>query len=140
MCKKDRYFVRLDPEILGHETYTHESEDGTLRAWDVTVGNAIAQDGRPIEVFSLIDHEVTREKIEQLYVNMDWEYAKTTDITAPLLFIPLENTILLIDGWHRLALASTLNLLEMPMFLLTQEEADSILWLCLPPGHSALWR
>lgn len=38
--------IALPP--MDHLTFSHEAPDGTLRAWDVTWGNAIAEDGHPI--------------------------------------------------------------------------------------------
>ena len=123
-----------------HETYIHEAPDGTLRAYDVTVANQRVQDGREMLLFSLIDHEVTLEKIHELYEGLDEEYALTTDLTKPLLFLPLGEETLLVDGWHRLAKAAILGIPELPIYLLSQADADAIQWLELPPGHGLLWK
>ena len=136
MCVKTCYYMRLDSLMMAHESFSHEAKDGTLRAWDVTEGNAIVRDGRPTEIFSLIEHEVTREKIDAIYNNLDWEYAKTTDTTKPLLVAPFQGEILLLDGWHRLSRAVIEGIDELPMYLLTEEEAERIQWLCLPSKYA----
>lgn len=123
---------------LDHITFSHEAPDGTLRAWDVTQGNEIART-HPIMTFRPTDFQMTLEWIQQNYETLDWEYAKTTDLTKPLLIIPFgEQEILIIDGWHRLARAVLEGIEELPMVLLTQEEADSVQWLHLPPEYALM--
>lgn len=131
-------WLRVPP--LLHETFTHETHDGRLRAWDVTLGNRIARDGRTQMLFPLEEHGVTPEKVLSLYEGLDQERAQTADLSRPLLFVPLGDETLLIDGWRRLFLAAQLGLDALPMFLLTQAEADAIQWLELPPGHGVDWR
>lgn len=129
---KNALVIVLPP--LNHMTFSHEAPDGTLRAWDVTQGNEIAK-AHSIMTFRPTDFEMTLEWIVQNYESLDWEYAKTTDLTKPILVIPFgECEILLIDGWHRLARAVLEKVEELPMVLLTQDEADSIQWLELPVG------
>ena len=125
---------------LEHLAFIHEGPDGTTRAWDITRGNAIAADGRPTETFSLTDHGVTLDFIKQNYVEIDLTYALITDLTRPLLVIPLGEEILILDGWHRLARAAIEGMKTLPMRLLTEEEADSIQWLELPAGHGIEWK
>lgn len=125
---------------LHHQTYTHEATDGTLRAWDVTRGNEIAADGREPLLFSLEEQGVTVEKIAALYPDIDQAYAMTTDLSRPLLFIPFFGEVLLIDGFHRLWRAARTGIPVLPIYLLSEEEATSIQWLQLPPGHGLNWR
>jgi hypothetical protein len=73
---------------LHHVTFTHEAPDGTLRAWDVTRAQQIVEDGRSPMRFSLSDHGVTVEKIRELYADIDEEYAMTSYLARPLIFIP----------------------------------------------------
>jgi hypothetical protein len=123
---------------LNHITFSYESDDGSLRAWDVTRGNEIARN-HPLQTFRPAQFDMTPEWINQNYKELDWEYAKTTDLSNPLLVIPFsDEEILLIDGWHRLARAVMEGVEELPMVLLTQEEADSIQWLHLPPEYSGM--
>ena len=126
--------IALPP--MDHITFSHEAPDGTLRAWDVTRGNAIAADGRPTLPFRLADYDITLEWIQQNYQEIDLEYARTTDMTRPFLVIPFgRDECLIVDGWHRLTRAVMESVEELPMYLLTREEARSIQWLELPPGH-----
>lgn len=79
---------------------------------------------------------MTLEWIQQNYEGIDLDYARTTDLARPLLLIPFgESEILLIDGWHRLARAVLEGVEELPMYLLTEEEAKAIQWLELPSGR-----
>lgn len=126
---------------LDHLTYVHEAEDGTLRAWDVTEGNKLAQDGRKPMVFSLAEHAVTLEKIRSLYEGLDEEYARTADLSRPLLAILFAGEeLLILDGWHRLARAVLEGIEELPLLLLNEAEADAIQWLELPSGHGLPWK
>lgn len=43
------------------------------------------------------------------------------------------------DGWHRLLKAALLGVDVLLAYILTQEEADSILVLKLPPGKGVDW-
>ena len=125
---------------MEHLAFVHESPDGSLRAFDITRGNALVADGRKTEIFSLADHGVTMAFIYQNYEEINLEYAITTDLSRPLLFLPLHNARLLADGWHRLARAVMEGIEELPMYMLSQEEADSIQWLELPAGHGVEWK
>src|SRR5437660_746281 len=87
--------------VLGHMGYEHTDEHGAIRLWDVTEGNKIASSGHQRMVFSLEELGMTEEKIHECYRGIDEEYALTTDLTKPLLFIPFFQCCLLIDGWHR---------------------------------------
>ena len=125
---------------LHHQSFTHEAPDGTLRAWDVTRAMEILEDGRQPMLFSLSEHGVTVEKVRELYPDVDEEYAMSCNVNVPLIFIPFFGQCLLIDGWHRLFHAARRGLSDVLIYLLTQEEADSIQWLELPPGHGLRWR
>jgi hypothetical protein len=74
---------------------------------------------------------------------MDIDHVLTCDLSVPLLFVPFAGRHQLVDGWHRLARAliegETLGLAELPAFLLTQEEADSLL-LFRPNGNAKVNR
>lgn len=124
---------------LHHVTYTHEAADGTRRAWDVTRGNQIAADGRVPMLFGLAEHGITPEKVRVLYHGLNEAYAMTTDPSKPLLMIPFSGEFLIVDGWHRLFKAAVLGVPDVLIYLLTQEEADAIQWLELPPGHGLGW-
>lgn len=114
---------------LRDEAFSHVAANGTLRAWNVTRGNEIASGGHELMLFPLAYHGVTPEKVQGLYDGIDAERAMEADLARPLLFIPFFGEMLLIDGWHRLYKAACLGVEELPMYLLTQEEADSICFL-----------
>ncbi len=131
------HLVELPP--LWHRSYQHVAEDGTLRVWDVTEGLRIASDGRAPITFSLYEHQVSAAAIEAMYDGLDRSYAMGTDLTEPLLLIPFLGGLLVIDGNHRLWKAAELGVEELPAYLLTQEEAEQICILELPPGHPLNW-
>ncbi|MBC7527894.1 MAG: hypothetical protein H7308_10120, partial [Chthonomonadaceae bacterium] len=64
----------------------------------------------------------------------------TRDLSKPLIAVPQEERLLIIDGWPRLLRAVLEEVEELPLHLLTQEEADAALWLELPPGAGVQWR
>ena len=125
---------------LNHLTFVHEAPDGRVRAWDVTAAGQIVADGRKPGRFSLKDYRVTLEFILEHYEGIDEAYARTRDLSKPLIAVPQEERLLIIDGWHRLLRAVLEEVEELPLHLLTQEEADAALWLELPPGAGVQWR
>ena len=68
--------------------------------------------GRQPLTFFPGDHGLTVEYLQEQYPDLDLDYAKTTDVTRPILFVPFEGgTSVLIDGWHRaLRLASLISI------------------------------
>jgi DNA repair protein RadC len=112
-----------------HQTYEHTDGHGTIRAWDVTAGLRIAADGRPTVPFNLRELDLTIERIETLYQGIDSNYAMSTNLSRPLLYIPFFGAILVIDGWHRMWKAANLGIPELSVWRLNKEEADSIKWL-----------
>lgn len=120
---------------LHHVTFEHTAPDGTLRVWDVTEGNRIAAKGHALLDFPLGYHGMTEDKVRELYRGIDEEYAMATDLSKPLLLIPLGEECLIIDGWHRLFHAARLGLSGLPAYFLEPEEADAILLLEQPPGQ-----
>ena len=118
---------------LDHVSFTHTATDGTQRAWDVTEALRIVADGRSPMLFNLPDHSVTVETILRFYPDLDESYAISADLARPLLFIPFFGENLLIDGWHRLYKAANLEVPDVLIYLLSQEEADRIKWLEIPP-------
>ncbi|MBC7526466.1 MAG: hypothetical protein H7308_02855, partial [Chthonomonadaceae bacterium] len=87
-------------------------------------GNQIADGRKPIR-FSLKAYEVTLEFILEHYEGIDEAYAHTRDLSKPLIAVPQEERLLIIDGWHRLLRAVLEEVEELPLYLLTQEEADA---------------
>ena len=115
------------------ETFTHKGADGMLRVWDVTRGHEIAQRDHELLRFPLCEYDLTPEEIKVLYPGINEQHAMTTDLKRPLLFIPYFGQIFLLDGWHRTFKAVCRGVPELPMYLLTPEEAKSILLCELSP-------
>ena len=55
------------------------------------------------------------------------------------MFVPVDDKVRLIDGWHRLLKAVLTGVDILPAYFLTQEEADACLVCCLPPGQGLDW-
>lgn len=83
--------------------------------------------------------KATCEAIEAVYEGLDRSYALSSNLTQRLLLVPLVGIVLLIDGYHRLWKAARLGIASLPAFFLSQEEADTIRCLELPPGHPLNW-
>lgn len=122
-----------------HLAFCHEAPDGTLRAWDVSQALELVSDGREPMHFSLKDRNITPGVVRTLYDGIDEEYAMTTDLRRPLLFIPFSGECLLIDGWHRMFHAAVLGLDDVLMYLLTEREAEVIQWVEVLPVASNCW-
>lgn len=58
-------------------------------------------------------------------------HARTRDLRQPLICVPFQNTLLPIDGWHRIWRADREEVPTLPYQLLTRKEADS----CLLEGN-----
>jgi hypothetical protein len=118
----------LATEHIADQIYSFVDEDGTRYHWNTTIGNQIAeQSGRETDLFCPSDQGVDLAHIRKRYPEINEDYAMTTDITKPLLFVPFKGKMQLVDGWHRLLKAVTLGVLEVSAHVLTQEEADSVL-------------
>lgn len=57
-------------------------------------------------------------------VNQDW--AKTTDLSKPVLLIDTGKGVLVIDGYHRIKKAKDEGVAELPGYILSQEMSDDI--------------
>src|ERR1700685_1537666 len=123
--------IPVDPT---EQVFSYEDGDGTQYFWRVSAGYAFAHARNEIESLSLSQCGMTLEQLLRQYTGLDLAYALTTDLTAPLLLVPLRDEFVLIDGSHRAAKALLLGIDTLPAYFLTQEEADAILLLTLPPG------
>jgi hypothetical protein len=126
-------------ENLFDEVFSTEDLQGVQYHWNVTKGRKLAEKRGEVHIISLSQMGVTIERIRQQYDGMNEFYALTTDISKPLLFVPLKGEDQLLDGWHRLFHAAFLGVDELPAYILTQEEADSCLMFTLPPEHGIDW-
>jgi hypothetical protein len=138
------HIVRPDGAVikiqnLTDQVYSMEDEEGWQHHWSVSEGRRIAEARGDLFTVSLSELGVTVERIRRQYDGMDEAYALTTDLTEPLLFVPFGEKCQLIDGWHRIMKAALLGVDVMLAYVLTQEEADSILVCKLPPGKGVDW-
>jgi hypothetical protein len=126
-------------ENLFDEVFSTEDLEGTQYHWNVTKARRIAEKRGEVHIVSLSQMAATMERIREQYDGMNEVYALTTDLTKPLLFVPLKGEDQLLDGWHRLFHAAFLGVDELPAYILTQEEADRCLMFILPPEHGIDW-
>ena len=94
-------------EIRPEETYTFEHA-GHVFVWNVSKAwRLIGQGPRDTDRFCPAEQGVTEEHLRERYPDLDQEYAETTDLSKPLLFVPYNGAAQLIDGWHRLVRSDT---------------------------------
>ncbi len=129
----------LSIENLFDEVFSTEDLQGTQYHWNVTKGRRIAEKRGEVHIVSLSQMGATIERIREQYDGMNEFYALTTDLSKPLLFVPMGEEQQLIDGWNRIFHAAFLGVDELPAYILTQEEADSCLLCTLPPEHGIDW-
>jgi hypothetical protein len=116
--------------LVTDQVYSFVDEDGTKYNWNTSLGRRIAEGyGRETVLFCPSEQGVDLAHIRKRYPELDEDYAMKTDITEPILFVPFKGKVQLVDGWHRLAKAVKLGVLEIPALVLTQREAESILLL-----------
>jgi hypothetical protein len=124
--------ITVVAESLRDETFSFQHEGHTY-VWNVTQAWRLVQElPRDPVYFHPAEQGVTVAHLNERYPSLDWEYAKTTDLTRPLLFVPYNGQAQMLDGWHRLGRAVLEGVAELPAYLLTQEEADECLILHLP--------
>ena len=127
------------PGSMTDQVFALEDEAGTQYYWNASAGSRLASRKAEVLSVSLRQMGVTPEQLRERCPDLDAEYARSTDISVPLLFVPLAGTMQLIDGCHRLCKALSIGVDVLPACLLTQEEADSILLLTLPPEQALDW-
>ncbi len=120
---------------LGGQIYGWNAPDGSQWYWSIVAATAFAHARDEVVMISLGDMGMTPELLLRQYPELDVAYALTTDISQPLLFVPLEGKVRLIDGSHRVCKALMLGVDILPACFLTQEEADQSLVARLPPGR-----
>lgn len=124
---------------LMDQVFSLETPSGWQYHWSISEARRYAEARRELWSISLSEYQMTLERLREHYPDVDETYALTTDLTNPLIFVPLENAIQLIDGFHRLAKALLTNVDILPAYFLTQEEADACLVCSLPPGKGLDW-
>lgn len=129
----------LEIKSLVDQIFSLETPSGWQFHWSVSEARRYAEARGELLPLSLSEYQMTLERLRKHYPDVDETYALTTDLTEPLLFVPLENAIQLIDGFHRVAKALLTNVDILPAYFLTQEEADACLVCSLPPGKGMDW-
>jgi hypothetical protein len=112
---------------------------GSLPYWSVSEARRYAEARGEFYTISLSECQMTRGWLRHHYPDVDETYALTTDLSKPLIFVPLGNDLQLIDGFHRVLKALLTQVDILFAYLLTQEEADASLVLSLPPGKGLDW-
>lgn len=126
-------------ESLHDEIFSYEDSTGLQYHWNVTMGRRFAEARNEVRRFSLTEHGITIPFIHSQYTNLDEAYALTTDLSRPILLIPIGDKVCLADGWHRLYRAATEGIDILPAYFLTEEEAGTVLICTLPPGEGLDW-
>lgn len=72
---------------------------------------------------------VTRANVSQIgalgpLIRIDPDYARTVDLSRPLLAVPLPDvgTPIVIDGWHRIHKAQQTGITELPLIILSADD------------------
>ena len=132
-----------DPSVIAlditDQVFTFLDEEGTEWHWNASAGMRLVEaTGRRPLAFYPSDHGLTIAHLVRQYPDLDLDYAKATDVTKPILFVPFWNgTSVLIDGWHRLSRSLQEGIPLVLCHELTQEEAEQILILKLPARPKA---
>src|SRR5690349_24659776 len=79
------------------QVYSMEDLDGTQYHWSVSQALEKAKACGDIRIISLKEMGVTVERVRKQYDDMDELYAMTTDLTRPLLFVPMRDEVQLIE-------------------------------------------
>jgi hypothetical protein len=117
------------------QVYSFQEEDGTQYHWSVAEARKRAEANAVLGALSLEEAGVTPDLLRRMYPDLDEVYALTTDLSRPLLFVPLEGKHVLIDGWHRAFRGAVERVDLLPCYVLSQEDADACLIVKLPPGR-----
>uniref|UniRef100_UPI003752FAE3 hypothetical protein n=1 Tax=Armatimonas sp. TaxID=1872638 RepID=UPI003752FAE3 len=85
------------------QVFCFTDSNGCEWHWNAGAGMRLVEASRRQPMtFHPSDHGLTVEYLQKQYPDLDLDYAKTTDVTRPILFVPFWNeTSVLIDGWHR---------------------------------------
>jgi hypothetical protein len=126
-------------ESLHDEIFSYEESTGFQYHWNVTMGRRLAEARNDVRRFSLQEHGITIPFIHSQYTNLNEAYALTTDLSRPILLIPIGDKFCLADGWHRLFRAVMEGVDILPAYFLTEEEAGTVLICTLPPGEGLDW-
>ena len=120
----------------GDQIYTWNAPNGEQWHWSIVAATAFAHARNEVSSISLADTGMTLRLLLRQYPDIDVAFALTTNLSRPLLFVPLEEKVRLIDGSHRVYKALLTGVDVLPACFLTQEEADASLVARLPPGQA----
>ena len=121
------------------QVFSVEDTSGVQHHFNATKGMRIARESGDLRMVSLTKSGITPEAVRAGYTDLDEAYAMTTDTGQPVLFVPHNGMDLCIDGHHRLFRAATLGQEAIPAYFLTQEQAEAITILTLPPEQGLDW-
>lgn len=124
--------------ILG-QVYVFTDQDGWTYHFDVAAGYTLAKKRAPqsLITFSRKECGIDMDALLSRYPDLNRQYAASLpmkSLAEPVLFLPWKGKHLLIDGYHRLAKAVLSDVDVLPSYLLTPEEAESIVIARLPPA------
>ena len=121
--------------LVDDQIFTFTDASGIQWHWNASAGMRIAlSDGRTPLAFWPEDHGLTIQQVQSQYPELDLDYARTADLSRPILFVPFhDGTSVLIDGWHRLARAVQEGVPYLLCYELTAAERDQILVMKVPP-------
>lgn len=131
--RADGSFISLE---AGDQIYSWEAPDGYEYHWSVKLAMAYAQARNEVIMVSLSESGIDWLAFMEMCPEVDFDYALTTDLTRPLLFVPVGEKVRLIDGSHRVCKALLTGVDELPACILTQEEANDCL-ICRTPMAGA---
>jgi hypothetical protein len=120
---------------LTDQVFTFTDATGTQWHWNASAGMRLTEQSprTPLE-FWPSEHGIDLAHLRERYTDLDEEYARTVDLSKPILFVPFhDGTSVLIDGWHRLYRAISEGVNWLPCYELTPEEAEEILVMKIPP-------
>nr|WP_309696661.1 hypothetical protein [Armatimonas sp.] len=117
------------------QVFCFTDSNGCEWHWNAGAGIRLVEaSGRQPMTLYPSDHGLTVEYLQKQYPDLDLDYARTTDVTRPILFVPFWNgTSVLIDGWHRAARAVMEGIPFLLCHELTQAERDEVLVMKIPP-------
>ena len=120
---------------LSDQIFTFTDATNTEWHWNASKGyRLIEQFPRETLEFYPSDCGIDMAHLRRRYPDLDEEYARTADLSLPILFVPFEGgTSVLVDGWHRLWRAVSEGIEWLPCYQLTPQEAEQILVMKIPP-------
>lgn len=130
-------FVALLKGERGSQVYTANLLDGSQWHFHIDRALALAQRFCTLFTIRLSECGITPERVLSQYPELDREYALTTDLSRPLLFVPRPDKPdedICIDGWHRVWKALQTGQDEMFAYFLDARMADAVCVLMIPPG------